>query len=217
MQNRDNNFIPALGVTWATRFYDPLVRLTTREFTFKRRLIEQANLDNDQTILDLACGTGTLSIGIKGRFPKINIYGIDADDKVLDKARNKASEQKISIDFQKCFSYDLPFANKTFDRIFSTLSFHHLTREQKNKTLKEIRRVLKDDGEFHLADYGLPENKIQKILSNIIRIVDGAETTADNFNGRLSNLIETNGFARVEKTVHFKTVLGTIRLFRVCK
>ena len=217
MQNKTDKFVPALGANWATRFYDPLVRITTREFTFKRALIKQANLNNNQTILDLACGTGTLSIGIKNRFPQININAIDVDCEILETAKNKALANKVSIDFQRCFSYELPFEDNKFDRIFSTLSFHHLTLESKIKTIGEIIRVLRNDGEFHLADYGLPDNYSQKFLSNIIKKIDGEETTSDNLKGRLLGLLLDNGFGKVEKTGHFNTVLGTIRLFRAYK
>lgn len=217
MQKERQNFIPALGVDWATRFYDPLVRITTREFTFKRALIKQAGLDNDQTILDLACGTGTLSIGIKRRFPGIRILAVDADLKILQRAEQKSTKRNLSIDFWQSFSDKLPFADEKFERVFSTLFFHHLTLEKKFATISEILRVLKPGGEFHLADYGSPFNITQKIMSNIIRLIDGDESTTDNLSGRLAFLLKNNGFAKVEKTGHFNTILGTIRLFRAFK
>ena len=62
---KKRNYIPALRFAILTRFYDPLVRFSTREFPFKRALLAQANLQNNQTILDLACGTGTLAIAVK--------------------------------------------------------------------------------------------------------------------------------------------------------
>lgn len=217
MQNEKQDFIPALRFHWANRFYDPLVRLTTREYSFKRALLAQANLENNQTILDLACGTGTLSIGIKKRFSDIKIIAVDADEEILERAERKATERGVFIDFRRSFSDDLPFEDKKFDSVFSTLSFHHLTLEQKIKTIREILRVLKNGGEFHLADYGFPINKSQKVLSNIIRLIDGNKTTSDNLKGHLTTLLETNGFAKVIKTGHFNTVLGTIRLFRAYK
>lgn len=214
MQKEEKNFIPALGANWATRFYDPLVRLTMREFAFKRALIAQANLAENQTILDLACGTGTLSIGIKKRFPQIDIYAVDADSKILQTAENKSQKHNSEINFQKSFSDKLPFENETFDRVFSTLSFHHLTIENKINTLKEISRVLKPTGEFHIADYGKASNSIQKAFSNIIKVIDGKETTKDNFAGLLGLLMKENGFLFVERTLSFNTMLGTIRLFK---
>jgi ubiquinone/menaquinone biosynthesis C-methylase UbiE len=217
LQSKEHQFIPALRFHWATKFYDPLVRWTTKEYPFKRALIAQANLNNNQTILDLACGTGTLSIGIKRRFPSIKIFAVDADNEILEKAENKALERDLQIDFGQSFSNELNFENEKFDRVFSTLSFHHLTHEEKIKTIGEIVRVLKNDGEFHLADYGFPINKSQKALSNLIRLIDGNPTTSDNLKGFLGILLEENGFAKVEKTGHFNTVLGTIRLFRAFK
>ncbi len=212
-----NNFIPALRFHWATKFYDPLVRWTTKEYPFKRALIAQAKLRNDQTVLDLACGSGTLSIGIKRRFPNIKIFAVDADREILQKAEDKAFERNMQITFERSFSDDLTFNNAKFDRVFSTLSFHHLNHEEKLQTISEILRVLKNTGEFHLADYGFPINKSQKVLSNLIRVIDGNETTSENLNGRLGILLEESGFAKVEKTGHFNTVLGTIRLFRAVK
>ncbi len=215
MKNR--TYIPALRFAILTRFYDPLVRISTREIPFKRALLAQADLQNSQTILDLACGTGTLAIAIKRRFPAAQVFDFDADDEILRMAHRKTTKANVKINFEKGFSDKLSFADQTFDRVFSTLAFHHLTHQRKIKTIHEIRRVLKPKGEFHLADYGLARNKSQYVLGRLIRVIDGAETTADNIAGRLKILMEENGFSNVERTAYFKTVLGTIRLFKAVR
>lgn len=212
MKNR--KYIPALRLACLTRFYDPLVRITTKEYSFKRALLAQANLQKNQTILDLACGTGTLLIAIQKRLPETIVHGFDVDRVILEMARAKAAKFNAEIQFEQGFSDDLPFADNTFDQVFSTLAFHHLTLRRKIKTIDEVLRVLKSDGEFHLADYELPCSKKQFVLSKLVRAIDGFETTDDNLRGRLGILLEENGFAHVEKTGHFKTVLGTIRLFK---
>lgn len=217
MSKKQDQFLPALRFSWLTRFYDPLVKLTTKEFTFKRALLTQADLRNDQKILDLACGTGTLSIGIKKRVPDAQVFGIDADEKILKIARLKANNFKTRIYFNSGFSDALPYEDETFDLVFSTLFFHHITLHEKVDTLREILRVIKPNGVFHLADFGLPVNIPQKIFSNIIRYGDGVERTKENLQGRLLQLIENNGFSEVEETKHFKTILGTIRLLRAFK
>ncbi len=214
---KSKKYIPALRFAILTRFYDPLVRFSTREFPFKRALLAQADLHNSQTILDLACGTGTLAVAVKKRFPDANVFAFDADKEILHLAQRKSVKASVKIHFEKGFSDNLPFADNTFDRVFSTLAFHHLTHQRKIKTIREIRRVLKPNGEFHLADYGLARNKSQYILGRLIRVIDGAETTEDNIAGRLKILMEVNGFANVERTAYFKTILGTIRLFKALK
>lgn len=217
MAQNSKKFIPALRFDFFTKFYDPLVRATTREYAFKRALIEQAKLQNDQKILDIACGTATLAIAIKRRFPEIEIFAIDADAEILKMASEKAELNQVEINFEQTFSDDLSFADNSFDRVFSTLFFHHLTLESKITTFREILRVLKPGGEFHLADYALPRDKTQFVLSKSVRLIDGYESTHDNLRGRLKLLMEENGFSYVERTGYFKTILGTIRLFKAIK
>ncbi len=212
MKNR--KYTPALRFAILTRFYDPLVRFITREFPFKSALLAQADLRDHQTILDLACGTGTLAIVVKKRFSNSRVFAYDVDEKILLMARRKSAKARVEIDFEQGFSDNLPFADQSFDRVFSTLAFHHLTLERKIATIHEIRRVLKPDGELHLADYGLPRGKQQFVLSKFVRVFDGFETTDDNLRGRLGVLLEQHGFARVERTGYFKTIIGTIRLFK---
>jgi 2-polyprenyl-3-methyl-5-hydroxy-6-metoxy-1,4-benzoquinol methylase len=62
-------YVPALRFGWLTRFYDPVVAMTTRETTFRQRLLDQANLRPGTCILDLACGSGTMATLIKQQYP----------------------------------------------------------------------------------------------------------------------------------------------------
>jgi ubiquinone/menaquinone biosynthesis C-methylase UbiE len=87
-----------------------------------------------------------------------------------------------------------------------------LTRENKLKTLREVKRVLKPDGEFYVADWGLPANLVMTASSRLIQLLDGFETTADNFNGFLPRMMADAGFEQIEETNHYNTLFGTIRL-----
>ena len=211
------DYVAPLRFEFLTKFYDPLVRFSTREIAFKKALIKQAALTENQRILDLACGTGTLLIAIKKRYPQIEAIGYDVDEEILQMARRKAELAGIEITFEKGFSDKLSFADESFDRVFSTLAFHHLTLERKNETMREILRVLKPHGEFHLADFALPQNNVQFVLSKWIRLIDGFETTRDNLRGRLVSLLEQNGFQDVRRTKSFKTIIGPIRLLKALK
>jgi len=50
--------------------------------------------------------------------------------------------------------FELPYPDNSFDRVVSSLVFHHLTRENKIHSLKEVFRVLKPQGELHVLDFG---------------------------------------------------------------
>lgn len=69
-----DRYIPALRFEWLSTLYDP-VMLLMRESTFKRTLVEQANIKNGYRLLDLGCGTATLTILIKKAHPGTEVTG----------------------------------------------------------------------------------------------------------------------------------------------
>ncbi len=211
---KNEKYIPALSYDWLTSFYDPVVALTTREKAFKGVLSEQARIGVNHRVLDLACGTATLSILLKRKQPRAQVIGIDADAKILEIAKTKARKAGLEIQLDEGMSFDFPYEDESFDRVISSLFFHHLTREDKSKTLLEVKRVLKPNGELHVADWGLPASWLMRGSSYLIQLLDGFETTADNFNGLLPQLMTDAGFASIEETNHFNSLFGTIRLHK---
>jgi len=61
-QEHGGHYSYALRYAWLTSVYDPVVRWTCRETKFKSELVRQAGVSNGDLVLDLACGTGTLTI-----------------------------------------------------------------------------------------------------------------------------------------------------------
>lgn len=213
----DKKYIPALGYDWLTPFYDIGIRLTVRERAFKNALIEQARIEPFNRVLDLACGTGTLAVLIKRKSPQTVVFGVDGDAKILAIADRKAAKQNVEVEFKHAMSFDLPYDDESFDRVLSSLFFHHLTRENKLKTLREVFRVLKPDAELHIADWGLPANFLMRIASRGIEMLDGMDTTEDNFKGLLPSFITSEGFREVKETRYFNSLFGTIRLLKAKK
>ena len=210
-------FIPALHFNWLTRIYDPVVRITIRETAFKTALTKQIELGAGDRVLDLACGTGTLAVMLKSAHPQTSVVGIDGDERILALANDKADKAGVEIDFDSGLSFELPYPDESFDHVVSSLFFHHLTSDNKLRTLREVRRVLKPNGELHIADWGLPENWLMKFASNGIKLLDGKETTTDSFGGLLALYTTQAGFREVTETNHFNTWFGTIRLLKVKK
>jgi ubiquinone/menaquinone biosynthesis C-methylase UbiE len=208
------NYIPPLRYKLLTRFYDPLVRWTTREVAFKRALLAQVVADRPRHVLDLGCGTGTLTIAIAKALPDAVVTGIDADPEALGIAANKARQAGVGFGLHRGFSADMPFSNAQFDCIVSSLFFHHLTRDAKIETLREVRRVLAPEGSLHVADWGKPSNALMRALFFTVRLLDGFETTRDSVSGALPELLRAAGYDRVEDTAKFDAPLGTMRLLR---
>jgi len=216
MKGKDERYIPALRYDWLTSLYDPVVRLTTREAAFKTALQAQAQIQPGQRVLDLACGTATLTIAIKQAHPQAAVIGIDGDPAILRQAQAKAERGGAEIQFDEGMSYELPYADESFDHVLSSLFFHHLTRENKLRTFAEVWRVLKPGGGFHVADWGAPQNMLMRLASQGIVLLDGA-TTKDNFAGKLPEFIRQSGFEDVEEKQRFNSFFGTIRLHKAHK
>lgn len=214
---RKPDYVPALGYHFLTPFYDAVVGVTTRERHFKQALIRQACLAPGQRLLDLASGTGTLAIWIKRHEPRVDITGVDVDPAVLAIASRKARTADLDIRFKRGYSYDLPYPAAHFDRVVSSLFFHHLTWQDKSRTAGELLRVLKPGGELHVADWGRPTNILMRGLFLMIQCLDGFETTRDNVAGRLVPLFEQAGFTDVSERQTFSTIYGTISLYRAVK
>ena len=89
-----------------------------------------------------------MTILIKQLHPEVNVIGLDGDPEVLEIARSKAVLKNVNITLSFGMAFELPYPDQSFDRVLSSLMFHHLTSENKQGTLKEIFRVLKPGGEF---------------------------------------------------------------------
>ncbi len=216
-KDSESSYVPALSYRWLTPWYDAVVGATTRERVFKHALIQQASIIPGHTVLDLASGTGTLALWIKQGQPSAAVSGVDGDPDILSIARRKAQRAKAAVEFDQALSYDLPYPAAHFDRVLSSLFFHHLTWPDKVRTAREVFRVLKPGGELHVADWGAPGNALMRGLFLSIQLLDGFPNTQDNVSGRLIELFSGAGFARVAERQTFSTMFGTMALYAAFK
>ena len=204
-------YIPALGHSILTPLYDSTMKWLARESEFKPKLIAQAKIQTGSRVLDLGCGTGTLTILIKEGQPEAEVVGIDVDLRTLGIARKKVARAGFDITLDLGSASKLPYSDDSFDRVVSSLVFHHLTPENKVRTLKEILRVLKPEGELHVADLGKPQNAIMRLPS---LIMGHLEESAENVKGLIPHMLKTAGFEQVEETNRIMTMFGTIALYK---
>ena len=211
---KKNHYIPAFHFRWLTQWYDPIIRRLFPEEALKTALIAQAHIQPGQNILDMGCGTGTLTLLIKQTHPNVAVCGLDVDHEVLDIARRKAEQSGQDIILKQGTATCLPYPDGSFDRVFASLMLHHLTRQDKRLALGEAFRVLRPGGEFHVADFGKPHDPAMWLISLLVRWV---EEVYDNLLGLLPVFIAEAGFHPVEETAHYRTVASTVTLYRACK
>lgn len=206
-KKKEIRYIPALRWRWLTPLYDPLLRWVMRETRFKAHVIAQMALRPGMQVLDLGCGTGTLTVMIKQRHPEVVVSGIDGDAEVLRIAREKASTAGMPISWQRGLATDLPYAPGSFDRVVSSLMLHHLPVAAKRRTLEEIYRVLRPGGRFHVLDFGPPFSLYTRVAAAVVRHL---EETAEQLDGRLPRLLRESGFDDVHEDGRFTTLVGPL-------
>jgi len=180
-----------------SRYYD-LVTPAERS-RFRRKQIELSGIRPGERVLDVGCGTGSLSIlsriavGENGE-----AAGIDIAANMIAAARHKAQRAGLNIDFRVASVDNLPYPDGSFDVVTSTIMFHHLPIQIKERGLREIHRVLKTDGRFFLCDFLTPHPLTVPLM--LLMFVWIPSTRYQLF-GRLPKLIRECGFAAPQLVV----------------
>ena len=213
MENTQH-YIPALGFHWLTPLYDPLIHRFMREDILRGRLILETDILPGMRVLDLGCGTGSLTILIKQSHLMSHVYGLDADPQVLEIARSKADQAGAKITLEQGMAYRLPFPDGWFDRVLTSLMLHHLTTDQKQQAMSEVYRVLQPGGKFAVLDFGVPHSAYAQLTAQVIR---RTEQAGDNIRGLLPEMMKKAGFKNVSEIDSFGTFFGSLSLFRADK
>ena len=201
-------FHPAAGRDIFLPLYDPLTRLFGFDAT-RDALLAQANVQPHCRVLDVGCGTGTLTIALKQRHPDVEVVGLDPDPKALGRARAKCARAAVTVQFDEGFSDAPPYADATFDRVLSSLMFHHLPRDVKEGTLREIGRVLKPGGELHLLDFTGSHGH-----GRLARLIHPHQALKDNAEDRVVVLMRAAGLRDPQVVSRRKTLFGPLASYR---
>jgi len=214
MTANNQEYIPALRFRFLTPFFDVVQRWLVHDVVYKRQLIEQADIRPGQRVVDLGCGTGTLAIMVKQAHPETEVFGLDADPEILGIARAKANREGVAVTFDEGMTFALPYPDGSVDRVFSSLMIHHLKTSDKERTAREIYRVLrspdpssgKPGGQLHILDFGKPSSPYTKLLGPLLHRFEEAN---DNIDGRLPEIFGAPGLT-MRHMGDFQTFFGTL-------
>ena len=157
-------------IRWAT-FYDGLVNLMTfgRANRLRQMTVGQALIQPGETLLDVGCGTGGVTIPAKIRVGiKGNATGIDPAPEMIAVARRKAQRAGLDIDFRVGVIESLPLPDASVDVVTASMMMHHLPQQLQIQGLAEIRRVLKPGGRILIADMMRPGKAFGKRLFTLL-------------------------------------------------
>lgn len=216
MDANGRQFTPALGRAEWTGLYDVALALATRERRWREALIRRLAPTDEDTILDVGCGTGSLAIRIKQHAPACRVIGLDPDPEALLIAGAKAKRAGVEIEFLHGFASDAAavVGAKSCAAVVSSLVFHQTPVREKWAGLAAMREVLFDGGRFWLADYGWQRTALMRLCFRLsVQQLDGREDTQPNADGILLDMLREIRLQDVGEMEVIPTMTGSISIY----
>ncbi len=118
-----------------------------------RKKLQDVLLRSDALVLDVACGTGDLSLELQ-RDSEARIIGTDFCRPMLAIAAEKTLKQNEKVPYIEGDALSLPFADKSFDAVTIAFGLRNLANWADG--LRELRRILKTGGKLAILEFSLP-------------------------------------------------------------
>jgi len=148
-ESYENYMVPSLFAPWASY------------------LIERANPQPGERVLDIACGTGIIARKVAPRVGSQGIViGLDISSDKIDIARAAAKRDHVAIEWHASPAEQLPFPDESFDLILCQFGLMFFT--DRHQALKEMHRVLRTGGRLVLSVWqGLDRHPFYQILHEV--------------------------------------------------
>jgi ubiquinone/menaquinone biosynthesis C-methylase UbiE len=148
--------------------YDVWGALT--ESKARQRALELANIQNGESVLEVAVGTGLAFREIVKTNPDGQNFGFDLTEAMLNKARRKVALLKANYQLSVGDAYDLRYGDAQFDVLVNNYMFDLLPEADFAKVLNQFKRVLKPNGRLILVNMTKGEHYYQNLYETLYRI-----------------------------------------------
>ncbi len=106
---------------------------------------------DDEMVVDVGTGPGTIPLYLQRMFPEVRFHGLDLGWPMLAEARHHARRMATTLPLICADGTLLPFSDQSLDMVLSFFCMHHIN--EPGFFLQEIDRVLKKDGKVLILDF----------------------------------------------------------------
>ncbi len=181
---------------YMAHYYDAVVALMTlgREKTLRQVTLDLVQLRPGDKILEIGCGTGTLTLGAKARVGASGeATGLDIAPEMVEAASRKATRKGVDASFQVGSIAKIPYPDSHFDAVMCSFMIFHMPDDVRREGFAEVHRVLKPGGHLSILDFGLPD---KPRLRRFVQMHFGHMMQHDVRD--LIPILEENSFSNVE-------------------
>ncbi|MGC8940435.1 MAG: class I SAM-dependent methyltransferase [Candidatus Nanoarchaeia archaeon] len=131
------------------------------------------NIKPNEKILDVGCGTGIITKQIYNKCK--NVWGVDISEGMLSVAKEVRSGPNYLLSDAK----NLPFQDKTFDKVVSFTMLQDLPKNEWEVALREIARVCKHKALITILKHGKNIDDLSTLLSKFFTLEKSLEEEKD--------------------------------------
>jgi SAM-dependent methyltransferase len=167
---------------------------------FARRFVDFVGITDGDRLLDVGCGTGSLTYTLAASAPRSEIVGIDPSSAFVEYARSRTSDPRVTFDVGSALS--LPYPDASFDKCLCLLVLQFIP--DVGRAIGEMRRVLRQGGSAAACVWDKDVMEMHSVfwepaaeLEPGVKRGSGAPYTS----GQLADLWKQSGLKSVEETV----------------
>lgn len=140
-------------------------KYSTNKQGFGNWVTSHYRIREGMSVLELGCGTGDMWAGKQDMISRCSRFILsDFSEGMLNKARETLRDYS-GIEYRVIDIQDIPFEDGTFDVVIANMMLYHVP--DLSCGLREVSRVLKEDGTFFCATYG--ENGMMEYIYSLFR------------------------------------------------
>lgn len=211
----ERSFTPATGRFGMSRLYDPVLKLGG-ESRWRRLTLDQLAPRQDDIILDVGCGTGTLALLLARHEAQPRVIGVDPDPSILSLAQAKARRRGVTrVEWCQGMGDRLTevLGTSCATKVTSSLVLHQCPLPMKQAMLASMYAALQPGGRLVITDFGLQRTALMRLAFRLIQFTDGKEDTQPNADGILPELMRQAGFVDISEAAVVNTLMGSISVY----
>lgn len=177
-----------------------------------REKLSDVLADPDAVVLDVACGTGDLSIELASH-AKARVVGSDFCRQMLAIAKDKTSVASLPIPYLESDAMRMPFADSAFDAVTIAFGLRNLSNFREG--LAELNRVLRPGGKLVVLEFSSPivpgfraifDFYFTQVLPRIGGVVSGSRGAYEYLPDSVSKFPDQKRLVEMMKEVGFESV-----------
>jgi demethylmenaquinone methyltransferase/2-methoxy-6-polyprenyl-1,4-benzoquinol methylase len=133
---------------------------------WRRFLVSRLPVGRDDTVLDVACGTGAVALELAQQ-KGCSVVGVDQSPEMLDEARRRLvlAAETSRVRLLEASAQELPFENASFDGLTTAYLLRYL--DDLPAGLRELGRVLRPGATAALLDFGVPPSPFSRVAWDV--------------------------------------------------